>query len=137
MANSPSLTPAELAEICAKLADEKFGSDIIAFEVGELTGITDYFVLCTAGSEPQLRAIADHIERRLRSDYQLHPNAIEGTPASEWVIMDFGTVIVHLMTPASRERYGLESLWSDAPRLEAVKILADRANDHPGTTPLY
>ena len=78
--------------------------------------MADYFVICSGGSERQLSAIADGIISSLR-DEKTRPIGREGTAASHWVLVDFGSVIVHIMAPPERDFYQLERLWSEAPLL--------------------
>ena len=92
--------------------------DITILDLRGLSGFTDLFVLCSATSEPQLKAIAGEIEDRVRKELGLRPTAVDGFPASQWVVMDYQQVLVHLFHTEKRAFYGLEQLWSDAPRLD-------------------
>ncbi len=86
----------------------------------DLRGIstfTDYYVICSGGSEPQIKAIAEAIQERLREDYGTRPAAVDGFPVSQWVIIDYLSVLVHIFHADKRAYYALEDLWSDAPRL--------------------
>ena len=87
----------------------------------DLRGIstfTDFFVICSATSEPQLKAIAGEIETRLKEDHQIRPVAIDGFPASQWIVLDYLQVVVHIFHQDKRAFYSLEDLWGDAPRVE-------------------
>lgn len=87
----------------------------------DLSGIstfTDFFVICSAASEPQLKAIAGEIEMRLKEDHAVRPIAIDGFPASQWMVLDYLQVVVHIFHRDKREFYSLEDLWGDAPRVE-------------------
>jgi ribosome-associated protein len=87
----------------------------------DLRGIstfTDFFVLCSATSEPQLKAIAGEIETRLKEDYGTRAIAIDGFPASQWIVLDYLQVVVHVFHQEKRAFYSLEDLWGDAPRVE-------------------
>jgi ribosome-associated protein len=83
-----------------------------------ISTFTDFFVICTATSEPQLKAIANEIETRLREDHSLRPVAIDGFPASQWIVLDYLQVVVHVFHRDKRAFYSLEDLWGDAPRSE-------------------
>ncbi len=86
----------------------------------DLRGIstfTDFFVLSSGTSEPHLKAIANEIETRLKEDYGIRPAAVDGFPASQWIVLDYMQVIVHVFHSEKREFYSLEDLWGDAPRL--------------------
>lgn len=74
-------------------------------------------MICSGTSEPHLKAIASEIQGRLKKDYNLAPNAVDGYPLSQWVVMDYSEVIVHIFHETKRQFYSLEDLWSDAPRL--------------------
>ena len=111
----------KLALLCRELADNKKAEEIAVLDVRELSSVTDYFVIATGTSEPHLRAIVDEITDTLREQYELRPRAIDGTLHTAWIVLDFFDVIVHIMRGDIRERYDLESLWGDAPRLKTRK----------------
>ena len=105
--------PLELARRIVELAEDKKAADIVLLDLTALTTLADYFVICSGGSERQLDAIADGIVSPLR-DEKTKPIGREGTPASHWVLVDFGSVVVHIFTPPERDYYGLEKHWSEA-----------------------
>jgi ribosome silencing factor RsfS/YbeB/iojap len=111
----------KLALLCRELADNKKAEEIVILDVRELSSVTDYFVLASGTSEPHLRAIVDEIADKLREDYQQKPKAVDGTLQAAWVVLDYFDVIVHVMRKDVRERYDLETLWGDAPRVRAKK----------------
>src|SRR5712664_2266843 len=117
----------KLALLCRELADNKKAEDIVILDVRELSSVTDYFVIASGTSEPHLRAIVEEITDKLREDHDLRPRAIDGTFQTAWVVLDYFDVIVHVMRNDVRERYDLESLWGDAPRVRARKRSAARA----------
>jgi len=117
----------KLALLCRKLADKKKAEDITILDVSQLSSVTDYFVIASGTSEPHLRAIVDEITEQLREDYQLRPKAIDGTLKTAWVVLDYFDVIVHVMRQDVRERYDLEALWGDAPRVKARPRSSARA----------
>jgi ribosome-associated protein len=95
----------------------------------DLRGIstfTDFFVICSATSEPQLRAIASEIETRLKEERGRRPVAIDGFPASQWMVLDYLQVVVHVFHRDKRAFYSLEDLWGDAPRIEWETAQAKR-----------
>jgi len=112
--------PLELARRIVELAEDKKAADIILLELGALTTMADYFVICSGGSERQLEAIADGIIGGLR-DERLRPIGREGTAASHWVLLDYGAVIVHIFTPPERDYYGLEKHWAEAKTILSVQ----------------
>jgi ribosome-associated protein len=103
----------ELARRIVEVAEDKKAADIVLLELAPLTTLADYFVICSGGSERQLDAIADGIISTLRDD-KVRAIGREGTPASHWVLIDYGSVVVHIFTPPEREYYGLEKHWSEA-----------------------
>lgn len=115
--------PRKIAELCVREAEEKKAADLVSLKVSELTTIADYFVLCTAQSEPQMKALANWIQKRAFEELQVKPVTVNGESVSKWILIDFGAVIVHIMTPEMRDRYQLEKLWGDAPKLEDIQKL--------------
>ena len=111
----------KLALLCRELADNKKAEDIAILDVRELSSVTDYFVVASGTSEPHLRAIVDEITDKLRDDHELRPKAVDGTFHAAWVVLDYFDVVVHVMRTDIRERYDLETLWGDAPRVKVRK----------------
>ncbi len=117
----------KLALLCRDLAENRKAEDIVILDVRELSSVTDYFVLVSGTSEPHLRAIVEEITERLREDYRLRPKAMDGTLQAAWVVLDYFDVIVHVMRQDVRERYDLETLWGDAPRVRTRKKAAGKS----------
>lgn len=103
----------ELAHRIVELAEDKKAADIVLLDLGELTTLADAFVICSGGSERQISAIADGIVGGLREE-GIKPIGREGTSQSHWVLLDYGSVIVHVFTPPERDYYQLEKYWSGA-----------------------
>ena len=103
----------EVARRIVELAEDKKAADIVLLDLRELTTLADYFVVCSGGSERQLGAIADGIVETLRAE-GVRPIGREGRPTSHWMLLDFGSVIVHIFTPPERDFYQLEKHWSAA-----------------------
>jgi ribosome-associated protein len=99
------------------LAAEKKAEDIVVLDLREISTFTDFFVICSAASEPQLKAIAGEIETRLKQDHNVRAAAVDGFPASQWIVLDYLQVVVHIFHREKRAFYSLEDLWGDAPRL--------------------
>ncbi len=114
---------AELALICRKVIDAGKAENIVQLEVTELSVLADYFVLCTANSDPHLRALSERLKREVSKKYGFKPR-LDGAPVSQWIVMDFGNVVVHILSSEMREHYQLESLWGDAPTVEHIEKLA-------------
>jgi ribosome-associated protein len=117
----------KLALLCRELADNKKAEDIVILDVREISSVTDYFVIASGSSEPHLRAIVDEIMDQLRDDHGVKPRAVDGTLRTAWIVLDFFDVIVHIMRGDVRERYDLETLWGDAPRVKTRKRAASAA----------
>lgn len=107
----------ELAIIAAQSADEKKATDIMVQEVTELIGLTDYFVIATASNDRQVAAIVDAIEDDLLKKGNAKPLHREDSD-TKWMLLDYGTIVVHVFQPEAREHYRLEDLWNDAPVMD-------------------
>ena len=108
----------QLAARCRELADDKKAEQISILDLRQLSSVADYFVVCTGSSEPHLRAIVDELTEKLRNE-GLRPRAVDGTLQAGWIVLDYVDVMVHVMRADQRQRYDLEGLWGDAPRLRA------------------
>ena len=113
----PDVDTLEIIHAAASAAADKKAFGIVALAVSELTSYTDSLLICSGGSDRQVGAIADEIQRQLR-DAGRRPLHVEGASRSDWVLMDYGDVVVHIFTEERRAFYGLENLWGDAPRLD-------------------
>jgi ribosome-associated protein len=112
------MDPQTLARRLAELADSKGASEIVVLDMRPLVSYTDFLVICTARNERQASAIADEVGFRLKHYDLLLPRQVEGEPASGWLLLDFLDCVLHVFTAEARDRYRLEQLWADAPRLE-------------------
>jgi ribosome-associated protein len=110
----------EIARRIVELAEDKKAADIVVLDLTDLTTLADYFVIASGGSDRQLDAIADGIVSGLR-DEKIRPFGREGTAASHWVLVDFGSVIVHVFTPPERDFYQLERHWGEAKTILRVQ----------------
>ncbi len=114
-----SARPSEqLARRLAELADGKKAEDIVVLDMRGLVSYTDFLTICTARNERQARAIVDEVRVRVKRDTGLLPGGVDGAGADGWVILDYLDCVLHVFTPEARERYALEDLWHEAPRLE-------------------
>lgn len=107
----------EIAKICALSASDKKASDIVILDIANLTSFADYFVICSAPSERQVKAIVANVENELKK-HKIRPLAMEGQESSSWILLDLGDVIFHCFTDSAREYYDLEGFWIDADRIE-------------------
>ena len=108
----------QLARHLATVADAKKAEDVVVLDMRELVAYTDFLAICTARSERQARAIVDEVRLRVKREAGLLPGGVDGGGDAGWTILDYLDCVLHVFTPEARERYGLEDLWRDAPRLE-------------------
>ncbi len=120
---NPAITAEDIARECAAAAADKKAEDVVVLDLRGISTFTDYYVICSGSSEPQIKAIAAEIQEQLREKFQTRPAAVDGFPVSQWVILDYLSVLVHIFAGDKRAYYALEDLWGDAPKLE----LEDRA----------
>ena len=111
------LTPEQLAQLCAEYAADKKAVDVLALDMRAISSVADYFVICSGTSEPHLKAIAGEIQDRLQKEHGVKPHNYDGFPVSQWIVVDYYDVLVHVFHTEKRAFYSLEDLWSDAPRL--------------------
>lgn len=111
----------KLALLCRDLAENRKAENVAVLDVTKLSSVTDYFVVASGTSEPHLRAITDEITDKLRDEHGLRPRAIDGTLQTAWVVLDYFDVIIHVMKADIREKYNLEGLWGDAPKVKPRK----------------
>lgn len=118
------MTPKETALFLAKALDSKKGLDIKVLETGHLTTLADYFVLCSATSTTQIKALADVCEKEMKEQGE-PPHHVEGHRGGTWILLDFSAVVVHIFNEEAREFYDLERLWSDAKPVDLSDILME------------
>ncbi len=111
------------AEIAIKALDKKKGIDIEAIKVGDLTVLTDYFVLVTGTSNTHIRSLSEEVEFCMK-EAGFEPLRREGR-ATGWILLDYGDVIVHVFSAEQREQYSLEKLWADAEKVDISDILTE------------
>ncbi|MDO4485783.1 MAG: ribosome silencing factor [Bacillota bacterium] len=106
------MEPKELTNRIASLMDEKKALDVVLIDISQKASFADYFVLASAGNERQMGALVDNIEDMLEPE-GIFPKSIEGKKASGWILMDYGDVIVNVMTMEMRDKYSIEKIWGD------------------------
>ncbi|KAA8822507.1 ribosome silencing factor [Bifidobacterium vespertilionis] len=104
--------------IAALAADKMKATDIVAFDVSQPLGITDIFMIASARNERQVLAVAEEIEKKLYKAERLQPREREGLTEAQWVLLDYGDFVIHVMHDETREFYNLERLWKDCPLIE-------------------
>ena len=100
----------KIARHCVEICEEHKAADIQLFDVREKTILADFFIVCSATSLPHLRALAERLRRAL-IDEGIRPRGLDGSPSSQWLVMDYGVIIVHIMMPELRRFYALEDIW--------------------------
>ena len=117
------MTPKEMALLLAQAMDSKKGKDIRVLETDGVTTLTDYFVLCSGSSAPQLKALADAGEKAME-DHGILPHHVEGHRGGTWILQDYGDVVVHVFDKEARAFYDLDRLWADAKTVDLSDVLA-------------
>jgi ribosome-associated protein len=107
-----------LARQLAELADSKKAEEIVVLDMRKLVSYTDFLAICSARNERQARAIVDEVRIRVKRESGVLPGGVDGAGADGWVILDYLDCVLHVFTPEARERFQLEDLWREAPRLE-------------------
>jgi ribosome-associated protein len=102
----------------AAVAGAKQAEDVVALDMRSLVSYTDFLVVCTARNERLAKAIHEEVQQRVTQEYGLLPATVEGERAARWVLMDYLDCVFHVFVPELRERYRLDVLWGEAPRLE-------------------
>ncbi|MBD2091258.1 ribosome silencing factor [Microcoleus sp. FACHB-1515] len=115
-AASTTASAYDLALAIAKAADDRKGGDIVLLNVSEVSYLADYFVVVTGFSHAQVRAIARSIEDEIEAEFGRLPAQTEGQAEGNWLLLDYGDVIVHIFMPEEREFYSLEAFWGHAER---------------------
>jgi ribosome-associated protein len=107
----------KLAQKIVAAAQDKKALDPLILDLRKISTIADYLVICSAQSEPQLKAIANGVEKTLKEEDECRPLAVDGFPTSQWIVIDYGDVMFHIFHEQKRAHYALEDLWSDAPQV--------------------
>lgn len=117
----------ELMKTAANLLNEKKAREIAAIKVDRVSDITDYFLICTATSNTHVRALADEVEAKLK-EQGVSPDHVEGR-ASDWILLDYLGVVIHIFGRQSREYYSLDRLWSDGEQIDMSQILTSETEE--------
>lgn len=117
----------EATLIAARAASAKTLEETVVLDVGDLIGITDYFVITAGRNDRQVRAIVDEISRQVREQAGVTVRQSEGLESMSWVLLDYGDFVVHVFDTEARSVYSLERLWADAPRVGLDDALGSEA----------
>ncbi len=104
--------------VAVRAAESKKATDLKVLDLTGITSFADYFVICTGANQRQVQAISDEVGLQLKRQASELPNSVEGYNQAEWVLADYGDLLVHIFSPKSREYYGLERLWRNARTVE-------------------
>ena len=118
-----------LARNLAAIADSKKAEDVVVLDMRKLVSYTDFLTICTARNERQARAVVDEVRLKLKNEMGLLPGGVEGDGAAGWIVLDFLDAVLHVFTEEARQRYQLEDLWREAPRLE-LQLPRDDVRGH-------
>jgi ribosome-associated protein len=114
----------EALKIAVNAADNKKAHDLVALDITGIATFTNYFLFCTGDSSRQMQAIADEIEKRLK-EHGLRPSHVEGYQNSEWILMDYMDLVVHIFSKNARTYYDLERLWRDGKKIEVEQFIEE------------
>jgi ribosome-associated protein len=115
----------EALKIAVNAADDKKAHDLVILDISKITSFASYFLLCTGDSSRQMQAIADEIEKKLKEN-GLRPAHMEGYRNSEWILMDYMGLVVHIFSKNARIYYDLERLWRDGKKLDASLFIEEK-----------
>jgi ribosome-associated protein len=107
----------DLAVVVARVADDKQGSDVLVLQVGDVLGVTEYFVIVSAPNRRLVRTLVDEVEERTRERTGRSPLRTEGVREQQWVLVDYGDVVVHVFLAEIRDFYEIERLYNDVPKV--------------------
>ncbi len=113
-----ALSSEALARSIAVLADSKKAEEVVVLDMRDLVSYTDFLIICAARNERQARAIVDEVRVQIKAETALVPSGSDRMGEADWVLLDYLDCVLHVFTPEARDRFQLEDLWREAPRLE-------------------
>ncbi|MCH3968261.1 MAG: ribosome silencing factor [Atopobiaceae bacterium] len=123
-------TPLEMARIAASAADDKKAEDIVLLDLEGVSDVCDYFLICTAANARRSSSVVDEVIDRVRANCGVRPISSEGRDDSTWVLLDYGSLVVHVFLPETRDFYRLERLWGDCSQVDlGLAHGADKGDD--------
>ena len=118
----------DILKTAAEALNEKKAVDLFATKISELTVLTDYFLIANGTSTTHVRSLAEEVEEKL-SKAGVEPKSIEGR-ATGWILLDYGSVVVHVFTKEARDTYSLERLWVDGEQVDLVELIGDEGEEN-------
>ena len=119
------MTPLKLAKNIAKILDNKKAVDLKVIKIDDLTVLADYFVIAGGTSTTQIRSLADEVEATLEKNHKTFVGHREGVKTGDWVLLDYGSIIVHIFSAQARDFYNLEQVWKDGEQIDLSEVLKD------------
>ena len=123
----------ELALAAARTAADNRGTDVVVLDMRKITPVFDYFVIATGSSRRQLHAISEEIDHCLEDEMGDERMGIEGYNESQWILLDYGNIVIHLFDQETREYYALEDFWSEAVQVLVPGLEDNAADENAGT----
>jgi|SRR5687768_10753668 ribosome-associated protein len=123
------LSTEEKTTLISQIVADKKAMDVVVLDMADASSITDYFLICSGGSQRQVQAIADAIDEQLKQA-GITSLGIEGYREGHWILMDYGDVIVHVFSQETRDFYDLEHLWENAPKIDLSREIAGVTPHH-------
>ena len=115
-AAADAMSTTEIVDLITDFAQQPKAVDLVVLDLSSASAFTDAFVIVTGRSDRQVKAIHDAIHQGMKNEHGMLPSHVEGLAEASWVLLDYGDVVVHVFTPATREYYRLETLWGEVPR---------------------
>ena len=110
------LKPIELARTITTIIEDRKGEDIVLLDIQKISDFTDYFVICSGTSDRMIDALANDVVKQLRTEDKVR-GSVEGEPHDGWILVDYGSVILHIFSPNRRQFYNLDELWAEGKTL--------------------
>jgi len=119
------ITSEKLSSIIARILDDKLAKDITILNISNVSVLTDYFVICSADTSTQVRALSSYVKERVKDAFERLPNGQESDVKNRWNLLDYGDVVVHVMHKEERETYAIEKFWNHAFKVSEEKWKQD------------
>lgn len=114
----------DLAVLAARIADDQHAADVLVLHVGDVLQVTEYFVVASASNRRLVSAVVEEVEAQVRDATERSPIRVEGPREQQWVLIDYGDVVVHVFLAEIREFYEIERLYTDVPKLDWADVAA-------------